>query len=157
MLQSSPTDAANQAAKEKSLLQALYVLILVGLGLSVAGVTLASFQVTLQLYGIETTGRVIQLHASSSINASGQASYQPEVEFITAAGESVRFTHRTGERPAAYAIDETVTLTYLSDSPTQALINEGFMNWLLPGVLLLIGPTLLVIGVRSSIKLRSKR
>ena len=157
MQQSSPPDADNQAAKNKSLLQALYVLILVGLGLSVAGVYVAKFQVALQLYGIETTGKVIQLHATSSTNASGQASYRPEVEFITADGNSIRFTHRTGEQPAAYAIDQTVTLTYLPDSPKQALISEGFMNWLLPGILLLIGPALLVIGLRSSIKLRSKR
>ena len=142
-------------AQDRSLLKVLPLVIVIGLGLTTAGFFVAKLQIELWLHGHTSHGEVIALHSGTS-NSSGRSSYKPEVEFTTASGEVVRFIHRTGQHPAAYAIGETVQLSYLPNQPSHALIDEALMNLLLPSVLLLIGPALAALGLRGWMKLRRR-
>ena len=66
--------------------------------------------------------------------------------FETRDGETVKFRHRTGSSPPAFVEGDKVRVTYLPDTPEKALIAEGAWNWLLPLVLLALGPGLAVIS-----------
>ena len=154
MDQQSPNSAIRRA-QDGSLLKVLPLLAIIGLGLTTAGFFVAKLQVELWLHGHTSHGEVIALHSATS-TSSGRSPYKPEVEFTTASGEVVRFIHRTGQHPAAYAIGETVQLTYLPNQPSRALIDEALMNLLLPSVLLLIGPALAALALRGFIKVRRR-
>jgi hypothetical protein len=141
--------ANNTPAKDRSLLQALCVALLVGLGLVAGGLYFASIQADLLLNGASAVGRVAAVEAGSSTSSSGRPGFFPVVEFVTEHGNTVRFRHRTGQNPPAYVVGDEVRVTYLPDAPDGALIDEAFKNWLLPGLLLLIGAGLSVISVKG--------
>lgn len=134
--------------QRRSLLLALPVAVLVGLGLIAGGLYFAAFQFELLIEGKNATGTVTALEFGSSTSASGQAALFPIVTYETLDGRIITFRHRTGANPAAYSEGERVVVTYLSSKPDEALIAEGFRNWLLPLVLLMCGSILtLVTGI----------
>jgi hypothetical protein len=132
----------------RSLLLALPVAVLVGLGLFGGGLYVAALQLDLLIEGENATGTVTALEFASSTSASGQAVLFPIVTYQTLDGRTIIFRHRTGANPAAYAKGERVVVRYLPGNPGGALIAEGFRNWLLPLVLLVCGAILtLVTGI----------
>lgn len=131
--------------QRRSLVLALPVAVLVGLGLFGSGLYFAAFQVQLLVNGKNTTGTVTALEPGSSTSASGQAALFPIVTYETADGQTVTFRHRTGANPAAFTQGQSVAVTYLPGNPGEALIDEGFRNWLLPLVLLICGLLLTLI------------
>ena len=134
--------------QRRSLLLALPVVVLVGLGLFTGGLYFAAFQIDLLVEGENATGTVTALEFGSSTSANGQAALFPIVTYETLDGRTITFRHRTGANPAAYAEGERVVVTYLPSKPDEALIAEGFRNWLLPLVLLICGSILtLVTGI----------
>ena len=134
--------------QRRSLVLALPVAILVGLGLFGGGLYFTGLQVNLLIAGKNVPGTVTALEYGSSTNASGQAAVFPIVTYETLDGRTVTFRHRTGANPAAYAEGERVVVTYLPGDPDGALIAEGIRNWLLPLVLLICGAMLtLVTGI----------
>lgn len=142
--------------QNRSLLKVLPVLLLVGLVMTGGGLYFAAFQVELLLHGETASGEVVALEAGTSTSSSGRPAYFPIVAFETPDGRRITFRHRTGQNPPAYAEGERVTVTYLPDDPGTALIAESFLNWLLPGVLLLIGPVLVVVSVRGILGARRR-
>ncbi|OUS12302.1 hypothetical protein A9Q89_06590 [Gammaproteobacteria bacterium 53_120_T64] len=154
MVQQHP-DTDLQRRQNQSLLKVLPLVVIIGLGLTASGIYLALFQVELWLHGSPARGVVVALH-SGTANSSGRSPYRPEVAFTTEDGKVVRFIHRTGQSPAAYAIGDEVELNYLPKAPQRALIDEAAMNLLLPGVLLLIGPALAMIALRGFSKVRRR-
>ena len=96
------------------------------------------------------------LEAGTSTSSSGRPAYFPIVAFETPDGRRITFRHRTGQNPPAYAEGERVTVTYLPDDPSSALIAERVLNWLLPLVLLALGPALSVVALRGMIGARRR-
>jgi hypothetical protein len=133
----------------RSLLMALPVALIVGIGLAAGGAYFAFIQINLSLRGEVVWGEVVRLEPGSSTSASGQATLFPLVSFRASNGESVTFRHRTGRKPSPYSVGDTVPVIYLPDQPDEALIREKGMNWVLPGVLLLTGPLLIVLSLRG--------
>ncbi len=132
----------------RSLFLALPVAILVGLGLFGGGLYFAALQFSFLIEGKNAPGIVTALELGSSTSASGRAALFPIVTYETLDGRTITFRHRTGANPAAYAEGERVVVTYLPGNPEEALIAEGFRNWLLPLVQLICGSTLtLVAGI----------
>lgn len=123
---------------------ALPVAVLVGIGLMAGGLYFAALQINLLVHGKNATGTVIALELGSTTSASGQSALFPIVTFETPDGRTITFRHRTGANPAGYAEGERVVVTYLPSRPDQALIAEGFRNWLLPLVLLACGAILVL-------------
>ncbi len=135
--------------QNRTLLKVLPILLLVALLLTGGGLYFAAFQIDLLLHGESATGEVLANEAGDSTSSSGRPAWFPIVAFETSEGSQITFRHRTGHSPPAYAVGERVAVSYLPDDPEAALIAEGFMNWLLPLVLLAIGPALIVIAVRG--------
>jgi len=133
----------------RSLLMALPVALIVGIALAAGGAYFAFIQISLSLRGEVVWGEVVQLEPGSSTSASGQAALFPLVSFQAGNGAPVTFRHRTGGNPPLYSVGDKVPVIYLPDQPDQALIMEGGMNWVLPGVLLLLGPLLIVLSLRG--------
>lgn len=136
-------------AQNRSLLKVFPFVFLVALGLTGGGLYFAVFQFELLFHGRTATGEVLALEPSSSTSSSGRPTWFPIVSFETSDGTPVTFRHRTGSSPSLYAKGDKVRVTYLPDDPEKALLAEGFMNWLLPGILLLVGPVLAVISARG--------
>jgi Protein of unknown function (DUF3592) len=128
--------------QRRSLILALPVAMLVGIGLFGGGFYFATFQFELLIEGKNAAGTVTALEFGSSTSASGQAALFPIVTYKALDGRIITFRHRTGAKPAAYAVGERVVVTYLPNNPDQALIAEGYRNWLLPLVLLICGSML---------------
>jgi hypothetical protein len=133
----------------RSLLMALPVALIVGVALAAGGIYLAFIQIDMSLRGEVVWGEVVHLEPGSSTSASGQAALFPLVSFRAGNGAPVTFRHRTGRKPSPYSVGDKVPVIYLPDQPDQALIMEGGMNWVLPGVLLLLGPLLIVLSLRG--------
>jgi len=133
----------------RTLLRVLPIALLVGLGLTIGGSYMVRLHVALALYGIEAPGEVVALETGTSSSAGRQPAFFPVVTFETANGRQVTFRHRTGQRPPAFRIGDAVPVTYMPDDPDRALIAEGLKNWLLPGVLILVGPLLTVLSIRG--------
>jgi len=135
--------------QDRTLLMVLPIVLLVGLALTAGGVYLVRFHVELALNGVAAQGEVVGLEPGSSTGSSGRAAYFPVVTFRTPDGEQVTFRHRTGANPPAYQPGESVPVSYLPEDPHRALSAEGFMNLLLPGILVLVGPVLVVLSLRG--------
>lgn len=149
-------DGGPTKAQNRTLLKVLPIVLLVALVLTGGGLYFAAFQVDLLLHGETTTGEVVDLEPGTSTSSSGRPAYFPIVAFETLDGRRISFRHRTGQSPPAYAVGDRVLVAYLPDDPEATLIAEGFMNWLLPGLLLLIGPVLGVVAVRGMIGARRR-
>lgn len=120
------------------------------------GLYFTAYQVDLMRHGETATGEVVALEAGTSTSSSGRPAYFPIVAFETPDGSRITFRHRTGRSPPAYAEGERVTVTYLPDDPESALIAEGFMNWMLPLVLLAIGPASSLVALRGIVGARRR-
>jgi len=149
-------DGGFTEAQNRTLLKVFPIVFLVALALTGGGLYFAAFQVDLLLHGKAAVGEVTALEPGSSTSSSGRPAYFPIVAFALPDGTPVSFRHRTGQSPPAYAVGDRVPVTYLPDDPEAALIAEGFMNWLLPGLLLLIGPVLGVVAIRGIIGARRR-
>ena len=133
----------------RSLMMALPVALIVGIALAVGGAYFAYIQINLSLRGEITWGEVVQLEPGSSTSASGQATLFPRVTFRAGNGAWVTFRHRTGRKPSPYSVGDKVPVIYLPGQPEEALIMEKGMNWALPGILLIVGPLLIVLSLRG--------
>lgn len=143
-------------AQNRSLLKVFPFVFLVALGLTGGGLYFAVFQFDLLFHGKTATGEVVALEPSSSTSSSGRPTWFPIVAFETSDGTPVTFRHRTGQSPSPYKKGDKVAVTYLPSAPEKALIAEGFMNWLLPVILLLVGPALAVISARGFVGARRR-
>lgn len=143
-------------AQNLSLLKVLPIVFLVALALTGGGLYFAVFQIDLLIHGKTATGEVLDHEAGTSTSSSGRPAWFPIVTFKTSDGTSITFRHRTGQNPPFYAEGDKVTVTYLPNDPEAALIAEGFMNWLLPGILLIVGPALAVIAARGFVGARRR-
>ena len=142
--------------QNRTLLKVFPIVFLVALALVGGGLYFAAFQIDLLFHGKSARGEVLSLEAGSTTSSSGRPAWFPIVAFETPGGASITFRHRTGSNPSAYSKGERVMVTYLPDDPESALIEEGFVNWLLPVLLLIIGSGLAVISVLGIIGARRR-
>lgn len=142
---------------DRTMLKVMPIVLVVALALFGGGTYFAEFQARLVMDGESASGVVIDLERGSSTSSgSSRPTWFPIVRFETPDGQSVTFRHRTGQSPPAYEKGDGVPVIYLPDAPDQALIEEGFWNWLLPVLLLVVGAGLIVISVRSIIGSRRR-
>jgi hypothetical protein len=140
--------------QNRTLLKVLPVVLLIALALAGSGLYFAMIQIDLLFHGETTIGKVTAVKAGSTTSASGRPTWFPIVVFTTSDGTSITFRHRTGHSPPSYAVGDRVTVSYLPDDPEGALIAEGFMNWLLPLALLIIGLGLTFLVIRGMVAVR---
>ena len=139
--------AAITAKQNRTLLKVFPLVVLLGLALLFWGLRLSYFHGELVVRGESAEGLVVGLVPSSGTSASGRPTWFPLVTYETHEGRWVTFRHRTGRSPPAYVEGARVPVTYLPDAPEAALIAEGFWNWLLPLILVVIGGGLTLLGL----------
>ncbi|MEZ0224960.1 MAG: DUF3592 domain-containing protein [Alphaproteobacteria bacterium] len=83
-------------------------------------------------HGTRAAGRVVSME--SSRDSDGDIAYYPVVEFTDGKSRTVRFKDHFGSSHPSYRTGDDVKVLYLEDMPQPtAVIDRGWMNWLLPG------------------------
>jgi hypothetical protein len=82
--------------------------------------------------------------------------YHPVVKFEDNRRHNWEFTEQTGSSEPSYNKGESVEVIYLETDPKgTAIINQGFLNWLVPGVLGLLGVAFSLGGVWTVAQMRA--
>jgi hypothetical protein len=98
--------------------------------------------------GTRTEGTVLWLNEDSS----GRGGYSkfPEVQFTNLQGETTRFLDKIGSDPSPYRVGDKVPVLYHPDDPGSAMIDHGRGNWEPVVALMILGATLLGVGLLAS-------
>ncbi len=97
--------------------------------------------------GTRAQGTVLWLEMNTTNNTHN--SRFPEVQFTAADGTVVRFLDRAGANPSPYKVGDRVTVLYQPGQQGTAMIDHGLSNWEPVVALLVLGTTLLGLGVVS--------
>lgn len=72
-------------------------------------------------------------------NCSDGCTYAPIVDFFTTDGRSITFTDKVSTSHPQEKRGDTVTVIYRENDPEDAILDRGYWNWLLPGIMVFIG------------------
>ncbi len=106
--------------------------------------------------GTKAEGIVVSLHE----NTANQGSYAkfPEVQYTDLHGATMRFLDKVGADPSPYKVGDKVPVLYYPTDRGSAMIDHGRGNWEPVVALLVLGTTLLGVGLmaaRGSVVVRS--
>jgi hypothetical protein len=125
---------------------AMPILLVIGCAMIYGGYHFGQKMINLTDHGVRAAGRVVSME--SSTNSDGDTSYYPVVEFRDDKGRNTRFRDSFGSSHPSYRTGDDVTVLYLPDMPQpSAVIDRGWMNWLLPGGLGGAGVLFLLMGL----------
>ncbi len=98
--------------------------------------------------GTRTEGIVLSLYE----NTANRGSYSkfPEVQFTDFHGATVRFLDKVGDDPSPYKVGDKVPVLYHPDDQGSAMIDHGRGNWDPVVALLILGATLLGVGLLAA-------
>ena len=149
--------AVKSAGKIPVFLLSLFLII--GLGACAGGIYLAGKRSDFLASAIPTDGTVISFHrTSSSSNGHTSTSYYPVVRY-TPIGQStsITFEHDIGSSHPSFARGDKVKVLYAPDDPHHAIIDQGWLNWFGPMMLIGIGGIFSLLGGSTLWKRRSAR
>ncbi len=93
-------------------------------------------------------GRVVALHREYNAGGDGSSyTYYPDVVFSLPDGSKARFRGNIGSNPPAYEEGERVRVLYPPLLPQEAMIDQGFFNWLPAAACLALGALLTWLGL----------
>ena len=75
-------------------------------------------------------GHVVDLRSRSG--SDGGYTYYPVVAYETLDGKAVRFEGKTGSNPPMNKVGDRLMVLYDPENPQKAMVDHGWMNWLLP-------------------------
>ncbi|HEX5280997.1 MAG TPA: DUF3592 domain-containing protein [Micropepsaceae bacterium] len=101
-----------------------------------AGAYESFFVFQLESNGMRAPGEVVRLVESDS-GGSGGYTYYPVVRFHTADNRTVEFKDSIGSNPPTRRPGDAATVLYLPAMPFKAMIDRGFLNFVIPALLLL--------------------
>lgn len=131
---------------------------LIGLGLLAGGIWTTQDLLHMLNVGQRVQGVVIQLEESYSSSSSGGSSYTyyPIVEFyLPDTGERIEFKDNMGSNPPSYDRGEEVTVLYdPADPHDDVFIDKGIWNWMLPGILTVMGALAFLLSLKSWLSAR---
>jgi hypothetical protein len=100
----------------------------------------------LESAGSRVQGVVVRLQEESG--SDGHSSYYPVVRYNTGRNATVEFKDSVGGNPPLRHAGDKVTVLFLQDHPTGAIIDRGpFWNWLITAILVLGGGFILALFV----------
>jgi hypothetical protein len=89
----------------------------------------------LESAGVRAQGEVVRLKEEHN---SGHYTYYPIVRFRAANNVTVQFKDEVGSNPPSRRVGDKVTVLYLSDNLSKAIIDRGvFWNWAIPAIVFL--------------------
>jgi hypothetical protein len=131
--------AANQSNTENNGRQqskwAIPLLIVFAIILLCVGIYQSAMIARLEMAGVRAPGEVIRLKEESS---SGHYNYFPVVRFRAANSMTIQFKDEVGSNPPSYRVGDKVTVLYLPDHLSTAIIDRGVLwNWAIPAIVFL--------------------
>lgn len=90
----------------------------------------------LETTGMRAPGEVVRLEERSNSGANGGYSYYPVVRFRTAGNTTIEFRDSVGSNPPTRRPGDPATVLYLPSMPSRAMIDRGFLNFVIPAILL---------------------
>ena len=120
--------------------------LLLGTGLLVGGgVSVMSAR---RARGVAVAARGVVVALEKRVLSPGSSGvYCPVVEFVTGAGERVRFESAFGTMPASHRVGAAVALLYDPAAPAKAEVDSVLARWMYPGCLLAMGAGACFFGV----------
>ena len=136
------------AAETQQTKYALPLLMLFGAGLLIGGALwLRSSEAFIET-ALAADGVVLRNEESDS--SDDTPSYHAVVEFTDRAGNRIAYTDSVGSSPPMYSTGDKVRVFYAPDKSSNAMIDRGFWNWLVPLAVALAGAGLLALGAKAA-------
>jgi hypothetical protein len=141
----SQTARVQVVSKEPSRAPTIFVIA----GLVVLGIAfISAHKLMLLRSGTRTEGMVLWLNEDTS--SRGGYSKFPEVQFTDLHGKAVRFLDKVGADPSPYHLGDRVPVLYQPNEQGSAMIDHGRGNWEPVVALMVLGSTLLGVGLLAS-------
>jgi hypothetical protein len=105
-------------------------------------------------------GTVVGFNSKTSSSDSGTTTtYYPLVEYTPPSMQerTIRFEHDVGSSHPGYRRGDEVKVLYSANNPKQAIIDQGWMNYFGPLLMLAIGSIFALVGVAVIIKQRKQK
>ncbi len=99
------------------------IVLIVGLIMMVIAITLAVTNSNFKKDSMTAAGTVLELVMSDNNDSDA---YTPKIKFITAAGDTIVFTHSIYSDPPVFAVNEVVKVLYNPESPADAKVGSFF-------------------------------
>ena len=140
----------------------IFIVALISLGLCGTSVYWGLEHWEFQQRATTTHGTVIDFERSTSTSdGRTTTTYAPIIQFTPQQGSSsIKFTDNFGSSSPSEKRGDQVTVLYLPDDPSEAIMDKGWLNWFGPGLLGLIGIVLSLITlslVSRNRKLKKKQ
>jgi len=119
-----------QNSKAAGPILAFFAIVLVAAGVY-QSVMLFRFETS----GLRASGEVIRLIEESGSGSNGGYVYYPVVRFRTAENVTIEFRDHVGSDPPSRRPGDRAVVLYLPTNPSQAMIDRGFFNFVIPGLL----------------------
>lgn len=151
-----PAQFARQRVKNRMPVWVAGVFFIAGLGLCAGGIYLAQKRQAFLDTAIVAEGVVVDFtHKTSTSDGKTTSTYYPKVRYTpTGYDTPVTFEHDWGSSNPSYSRGEQVRVLYSPISPDDAIIDEGWMNWLASILTLSIGLLFTLVGAAT---LRNRR
>ena len=150
------TSQADVKKRQQTPIWVPYSIIVLGFGSLSGGIYWGQNRADFLAVAKTTQGRVVSMESSTS---DGSTVYYPIVKYtFPHDNQSVRFKHSVGSSHPGWSTGDTVTVLYNPEDKNDAMIDDGWMNWLGPGILACLGTIFLLAGLatlRKQKKLRS--
>ncbi len=126
-----------------------FVMILIAGGLGVGAYYAQKSMVEYSTRGIKAEGKVTGFESKDSDDS---IVYHAIVEFTDQSGNSVKFQDSVGSSHPSFKRGDAVSVLYLPETPSAAMVDRGIFNWVLSGGLIL-GAALFLWGALASLRL----
>lgn len=139
---------AFEKKRKKTPVWALLLVLLIGLSVLVGGGYVAKQRGEFLSKARPATGTVIDFkRRTSTSDGKTKTTWYPVVRYQPPGRDApATFRHDTGSSSPAYRRGESVSVLYAQGDPEEAIIDAGLMNWLGPGVMILVGGVFTVAG-----------
>jgi len=120
--------------------------VLIGIAVLISGVIGVVKQSRESARRVAATGVVVDL-VRRVVSPGSAGIYCPTVDFITAAGQTVRFQSEFGTMPASHQVAQSIAVRYNPDNPQEAEVDSATSRWLVPGCMIGMGVLFLGMGL----------
>ncbi|QBQ55369.1 DUF3592 domain-containing protein [Nitrosococcus wardiae] len=126
----------------------LVILVMIGVGVISGGAYLGVKRINFLQTALTTQGTVVSLNSKTSTSdGKTTTTYYPVVEYLPPnQSQSIIFEHDIGSSHPPYRRGEKVEVLYSASNPSEAIINEGWMNYFGPGLMLIVGSVFVLVG-----------
>ncbi len=117
------------------------LVVLFAVGMMAGGVHVWRDMDGFSAHGIAAQGQIVSFDTRR--DSEGSVMYYPRIRFTAQDGRSHDFQDNVGSNAPLGRVGDAVNVLYDSGNPRRAVVNRGWLNWLLPAALMAAGALLL--------------